>query len=231
MKIKQYFILLVALLGIATVNAEMMDVSCVYETTEKFNEDGEGHHHSSETKPAKWFFWRKAKEVEVLNAAKNFGEKWTLTSKQEVMYQSLYHDKKFLLDFQPADLKILGKQTNWDIKKTLLPKSLLKSLTQKQTAKFNDYKMIRYEGDVAGIQYQIDWLPELKLPSRVVKKAFNKQVITELKELFPLDKTPYKQFETEKYDDMDYADIGDNESHPVVAQLQKNTGIGYFHQH
>ncbi len=227
----KYFTLLPLLLGMASIsNAETKDVSCVYETVEKVS-DKTGHHHDDELQPTKWYFWRTDKAVEVSNAEQSFGEKWTLSSKDTVYYQALYHDKHFLLDFQPADLKILGKKTNWEVRSKLFPQQILNKLEKKQRGKFKNYTMVHYQGKVAGIEYQVDWLPELNLPARVEKVSLGKKVVTELKEVYPLAQTPYRQIAHEKYDDMDYADIGDNESHPVVAQLQKDTGIGYFHQH
>jgi hypothetical protein len=228
------FILMLALLArTVAVNAEITDISCVYETAENNISDTEGHshHHGDAKKPVKWFFWRTDKTVEVSNAEQSFGEKWTLSNQDTVFYQALYHDKKFLLDFQPADLKILGKKTNWELRSSLFSQKLLKQLEQKHSGKFKQYVMVHYQGKIAGTEYQIDWLPELNLPARVEKVSLGKKVVTELKEIYLLAQTPYKQLANEKYDDMEYADIGDNESHPVVAQLQKNTGVGYFHQH
>jgi len=227
---KRILILMLMLLGSTHINAQTMDVSCLYETLETNNKQSHSHHIADKS-AVKWYFWRTTNDIEVSNAGRSFGEKWTLTDKNEVIYQALYHDKKFLLDFQPADLKILDRQSNWGTKRTLIPKRLLSVLTITQQGEFKGYKMVRYEGKYAGDLYQIDWLTELDLPAKVTKKALNTQVTIELKEIFPLTKSPYKQVDTEKYDDMDYADIGDNESHPIVAQLQKTTGIGYFHQH
>lgn len=228
----KYLVMAMALLITTITHAVTTDISCVFETTEQFIPKAQEHtHHDDTPKPRKWFFWRTDNEIEVSNEKRNFGEKWIKTATQNVFYQALYHDKKFLLDFQPADLKILGKLTNWEMRSTLFPQSVLKQLEQKNTSKFMQYAVIHYSGIVAGIEYQVDWLPELKLPSRVEKTASNKRVITELKEIYSLNDTPYKQLTTEKYEDMDYADIGDNESHPVVSQLQKNSGVGYFHQH
>ena len=229
----KYYLLIPALLGIVvTAKAEITDVSCVYETVENKVFDTEGHgHHSDTQKPTKWYFWRTDKTVEVSNAEQSFGERWALTNKNTVFYQALYHDKKFLLDFQPADLKILGQKANWEIRSTLFPQKLLQQLEKKKSGKFKQYTVVHYQGKVGGIEYQIDWLPNLNLPARVEKASLGKKVITELKEIYPLAQSPYKQLVTEKYDDMDFADIGDNESHPVVAQLQKSNGVGYFHQH
>jgi len=227
----QYIVLIMTLLNISNLNAEIMDVSCVYETTENHSEEFGLHHHKTEAEVMKWYFWRTGNEIEVSNSTQSFGEKWVLSNSNNIYYQALYHDKQFLLDFQPADLKILGQQTRWQDKSTLFPKRLLKQLTVKEIGKFKQYKMVSYRGKVAGVDYQVTWLPELDIPASVVKKVSGKRVITELKEVYLLKDTPYQRITTEKYDDMDYADIGDNESHPIVAQLQKNSGIGYFHQH
>ena len=228
----KYFSLFSILLGIASVsNAEPSDVSCLYETVENVADTAGHHHGDTKQKPTNWYFWRTNNTVEVSNAEQSFGEKWTLSNKSAVFYQALYHDKHFLLDFQPADLKILGKKTNWELKSTLFPQAVLQKLEKKHSGKFKNYTMVHYQGTVAGVEYQVDWLPELKLPARVEKASLGQKIVTKLKEIYPLAKTPYKQLSHEKYEGMDYADIGDNESHPIVAQLQNNTGIGYFHQH
>jgi len=213
------------------VTARITDVSCVYETTGQVIIKGE-HRDQNEyaQKTNKWFFWRTEKTIEVANGERTFGEKWTITGNKQVFYQALYHDKNFLLDFQPTDLKILNKKTSWEIRSTIFPKRLLKQLKQTTKNKFNQYDRVHYKGKIAGVDYKIDWLPKFDLPARIEKSSPDKVVI-ELKEIYPLAKSLYQQQSTEKYEDMEYADIGDNESHPVVAQLQNSRGIGYTHQH
>ncbi len=232
MNLKQYFILSILLMTSAA-EAETIDVSCVYETTELSQQKIEknSQHDIHAEKPIKWYFWRTNTMVEVSNEEQSFGEKWLLNDKEQVFYQALYHDKKFLLDFQPADLELLGRKTNWSVRSTIFPQNLLKNLKQKTVSHYNQYEKIRYEGEIAGIEYKIDWLPEFNLPFRIEKKTSDETLVIELKEVYPLTETPYKQQLTETYDDMDYADIGDNESHPVVAHLQNNSGIEYPHQH
>ena len=228
----QYFNFIVMVSMTTVVNAEMTDVSCVYETSIQIISDIKGHsHHKDVQKTSKWYFWRTAKQVEVSNEEMNFGEKWISNGKQTVFYQVLYHDKKFLIDFQPTDLKILGKHVSWEIRSTLFPQNVLQQLQKKGPGTFHQYKTVHYQGTVAGVSYQVEWIPELELPFRVEKYNGNNTIITELKEVYPLDKTPHKQLISDNYEDMEYADIGDNESHPMVTQLQKNIGISYFHQH
>lgn len=226
-------IIVTMLFATTIASAEIIDVSCVFETTEQVVQKSEYHSHQDKQaqKPEKWFFWRTDNTVEVANEEQSFGEKWTITDNKHIFYQALYYDKKFLLDFQPTDLKILNKKTNWKVRSTIFPQRLLKQLRQKTTSKFNQYDKVRYEGEIAGIEYKVDWLPELNLPARLEKSASNKFVVIELKEVYPLSQSPYKQQSTDNYDDMDYADIGDNESHPIAAQLQNSRGIGYSHQH
>ncbi len=233
MTLKQYLILSVILLITSAAEAETIDVSCVYETT-KLNQpiiEKNSQHDIHAAKPIKWYFWRTNTMVEVSNEEQSFGEKWLVNDEKQVFYQALYHDKKFLLDFQPADLELLGKKSNWNVRSTIFPQKLLKHLNKKAVRHYNQYKKTRYEGEIAGIGYKIDWLPEFNLPFRIEKKTSDETLVIELKEIYSLNETPYKQPLTEKYDDMDYADIGDNESHPIVAQLQNNSGIEYPHQH
>jgi len=214
------------------VNAESGDISCLYETSvqpavQKFGL--QSYNAANETE--KWYLWRTDKSLEVSNAAGSFSEKWTATDQKTVFYQAIYHDKKFLLDFQPSDLKILGRQTDLETRRQLFPKHLLAQLKQTGKGFFKTYKTLKYQGEIAGVEYKVNWLPELNLAARIEKITSDGVVITKLEALYPLDSSPYRQQSLEEYDDMDYADIGDNESHPVVAQLQKSIGIGYAHQH
>lgn len=226
--------MIVTLLQTNSVQAAKKDISSVYETRKVMMSDTQAHHRQKKQalKPEKWFFWRNNKEVEVSNAEQTYGEKWIKTDKQQIHFQALYHDKQFLLDFQPADLKILGKKTNWETRSILFPQTVLEKLERSKTkGSFLGYETYHYQGIVAGINYQVDWIPQLELPARIIKTVANNKTVIKLKEVYSLSETPYKQFDTDKYDDMDYADIGDNESHPIVSQLQKNSGIAYFHQH
>ncbi len=215
----------------ANVYASIPEVSCTFQTIESFIQDSVTQPHQHAQKANTWFFWRTAHTVEVSNATQSFGERWISYDQQSVFYQALYHDKKFLLDFQPSDLKILGKQANWEMRTTLFSQSILQQLQQHGSGKFQQYETVRYAGKVENIHYQVDWIPALKLPFRIEKQAGNKIIVTELKEFYPLLESPNKAPSSDNYEDMDYADIGDNESHPIVAQLQKNVGIGYFHPH
>jgi len=230
----QSLVIIVAALITSSAQAAMKGISSVYETSEVVMSDiNDRHVHSNLVlKSEKWFFWRNDKEIEISNADQSFGEKWIKMNKQQIHYQALYHNERFLLDFQPTDLKILGKKANWKVRSTLFPYAVLVQLERSKTEKkFLGYDTHQYKGTVDGVNYQVDWIPELEIPARVVKTITNTKITTELKELYPLNKSPYKQIKTEKYDDMDYADIGDNESHPIVSRFQKKRGIAYFHQH
>ena len=224
----QCIALLLCLFPLSNVYA--LNISSVFETTEIPTSD-DHHHDNHGTKTNKWYFWRTDTEVEVANADRSFGEKWIKSSKNNIFYQVLYHDKKFLINFQPVDLMLLGKKENWENRSELFPPSVLKQLKKQGTDSFKQYQVVNYEGTVSGINYKVAWLPELQLPLRVEKTSPDIKTITELLEIYPLENTPFKRANTEKYEDMDYADIGDNESHPIVSQLQNNSGIGYFHHH
>ncbi len=230
-RIWRYQLIIMILFLSPCTHAFTTDVSCIFETTEQRVSVDQHDEHDHKARTNKWYFWRTDKEVEVANAERSFGEKWIKSNQRNVFYQALYHKKNFLLNFQPVDLALLGKKENWENRSRLFPQVILKQLTKQGSGKFNQYQVVNYKGIVSGTEYQVAWLPEVQLPLRVEKTSYNKKIITELKEIYPLDKSPYKRSNTEKYEDMDYADIGDNESHPIVSQLQNNSGVGYFHHH
>jgi len=229
---RSFFAGLGVLISLA-VHAELPAVSTVYETSvSQHVEASDEAHHKHKASKSQWYFWRSAKQVEVLNEQRDFGEKWTRTDKGIIFYQAIYHDKKFILDFQPVDLKLLGQKTNWETQSTLVSSGLLAQLKKTSTSKFKQYKKVSYEGLVSGVHYKVEWLPELKIPYRIEKhEQNNKRIVTQLSELNSFDKIAHKPLDSEEYEAMDYSDIGDNESHPIVANLQNNKGISYFHDH
>jgi len=91
----QYIVLIMTLLNISNLNAEIMDVSCVYETTENHSEEFGLHHHKTEAEVMKWYFWRTGNEIEVSNSTQSFGEKWVLSNSNNIYYQAYIMTNNF----------------------------------------------------------------------------------------------------------------------------------------
>lgn len=108
------------------------------------------------------------------NEKLNFGEKWIIHNQRNEFYQALYHDKKYPLNFQPADLKTLGKQSSWEMRITLFPKGMLLQLQQKKQQKISTVWDYSLPGIDCRHQHQVDWIPELKLPFSVKKRPLTK---------------------------------------------------------
>ncbi|WP_051435661.1 hypothetical protein [Shewanella fidelis] len=67
-------------------------------------------------------------------------------------------------------------------------------------------------------QLQLTWLPELALPATMTMVQDGQQLKFQLVALTPLSSTQFAEH-TANYRDMDFADVGDNESDPFIAQM------------
>lgn len=162
-----------------------------------------------------WYLWRQTKRIELYNPKQQTGEVWRLLNDGEVAYTWLLHHKKFAVNYAPSDLKAIKNHPNWLAKASMISPQLLKQLELKPKCKFLNYQCENYSGRIGEYKLEIEWLPELQIPARIKQSTANH--ITEINLNTVTSLTEAKQpLNSENYEDMDFADIGDNEAHPIA---------------
>jgi hypothetical protein len=130
-----------------------------------------------------------------------------------------------------GDLAATGLNPSWQQLTSLInPQVLGKELALMNKETINGVSVEYYSGILNGIATEIDWLPSLQLPARLLKKqsegsvsltltTCNKNALTAK----PLSKTDY-----DKLRRFDYTDLGDMEDDPLVRHLEQLIG-GHAH--
>ncbi|MCK8043563.1 hypothetical protein MSG37_01565 [Shewanella sp. 1CM18E] len=79
-------------------------------------------------------------------------------------------------------------------------------------------QVTHYQGALHNQQLKLAWLSELALPANMIMLQGKQQLNVQLVELAPLSSAEFAEH-IANYRDMDFADVGDNESDPFIAQM------------
>lgn len=134
------------------------------------------------------------------------------------------------IEYDPAEVAAGDGESAWQLKRQLVPDTLLESLQPLSVAGEDCEQRARYEWQADGRQYRLDWLPQRQLPANYTIAADEATVTWRLERLIS-DPVEIHQAlaRRDAYQTTDYADIGDNESDPF---LQKMINQGFVeHDH
>ena len=218
----------------------LADVACLYQTHASNTESGQ----QDKLADKQWYLWRQGSSVEVKGQSSPIGEHWQRLKHNEVALTWLYHDHHFAVRYSPSALKLTGNQTDWTTKASIISPALLKQLKKVGDSTVLGFAAERYQGHIGQYDLDITWIPALSIPALIVQQedTGNRQQVSrvELIQVYPYQSAPWHPPSHDTYDDIDFADLGDNEANPMVRlfmhgieQQQKTEGrtIQYPHQH
>lgn len=172
-----------------------------------------------------WYLWRTETQIEIQDTRSSQGEIWHRLKGGTVEYSWLDHKNRFRVNYPPSDLKATRSNHLWVNRATLISPTLLKYLEKQEATDVLGYNAERYTGRLGDYELEIIWLNQLSIPAKITQKKGTTVSTTELKEVYDLPDSPWKQYASDDYEDMDFADIGDNETHPVARSHLHGTGI------
>lgn len=199
----------------------------------------DGHNaHAAETTPhdlkavsSEWLFWRSAQRVEMTIPGQQSGEAWWLDGKA-LFYQKLFHADKKIVEYQQADLEGLAVATDLRSRQLLLEPQVLQQLTVRGQRWQDGHPLLELEGTVNQIAYRVDWRTDLNLPQYLRKQdARGNRETTRLRQVQPLAQATVTPPDSQGYDVIDYADLGDRERDPFVIRIQQQLPGGDVHHH
>ncbi|MFK5986087.1 MAG: hypothetical protein QM479_11770 [Pseudomonadota bacterium] len=165
---------------------------------------------------SQWYIWRTHNKIEISHKQRPYGEIWHKSSHGNVSFEWIRHDKKFKIIYPESDLASLEIQTKWQGKATMINKKLLSYLSLVGTGTVMGQKTERYKGKIGQYSLEIEWMPAISLPAYIKEQSEDSLQVISIKQFYPIGKAPWQRINSDNYDDMDYADIGDNEAHPVA---------------
>ncbi|MDO9103607.1 MAG: hypothetical protein Q7U57_01465 [Methylovulum sp.] len=180
-----------------------------------------------------WYFWREAQRTETRDERSNQGEVWERNHAGQLFYTRLFYNERVALEFVPGDLAATGATTSWAQLSSIIDPNILGKelpLLSKETS--GKTVVEYYSGTVKGVATEVDWLPALQLPARIVKQLPEGAVTLVLAECGKGSKfamTPITKTELDKFRHLDYTDLGDMEEDPMVQHLEQLMGGGHHH--
>lgn len=166
--------------------------------------------------------------VEVRDLHAGATERWERAQDGRLYYVRLFAEERKLIEFQPADLATARVPDDWDAISTVTGHALLARLERVAGDEVDGRSVESYRGDVDGIRNQIDWLPEIQLPTRVVREAGGQRSELDLQALVtgPAAQALGTRPEVlRSCEAIDFADLGDRQGDPVIDRLVHASGL------
>lgn len=182
--------------------------------------------------PSNWYFWRQTQRTETRDELSNQGEIWERNDAGQFFYTRVFYNEKVALEFVPGDLAATGAEPSWRQLTSLVnPENLGKELTLLGKADKNGMPIEFYKGTVNNIVTEVDWLPDLQLPARIVKMLPDGMLSLTLADCGNDSKFKVNPITKSEYDSLrriDYTDLGDMEDDPMVRHIERLMG-GHHH--
>lgn len=177
---------------------------------------------------ASWYFWRQKHRTETRDELSNQGEIWEKYNSGALFYTRLFYNEKVALEFVQGDLAATNVTPSTQQLTSLVdPKLFGKELALLSKDNKDGLPIEHYKGTIGDIATEVDWLPVLQLPARLVKKLPVGTVALTLAECgtgsnFPV--KPITKADLDNFRRLDYTDLGDMENDPLVQHIEQLMG-------
>jgi hypothetical protein len=179
-----------------------------------------------------WYFWRQRQRTETRDALSNQGEIWEAIKPGGYYYTRLFYNERVALEWGQGDLLTSGSTPPIkQISSIVDPDTLGKELALQGKAESNGMAIESYRGTVNNIATEVDWLPTLQLPARLVKQLPEGTVTLTLSACGKQSQFPTKPITKAVLDGfrrLDFTDFGDMEDDPMVHHIEQLLG-GHHH--
>lgn len=226
--------LLVCGLGLASAEAQAADtkaadngqpnLACRFETRRLHR----GEPERAETQES--YLWRQTDSVATQEANGKSGHIWQRDKNHQISYQRIFPAAKRVIVYYPGDLRALQQYPDWKKLASVIDPALLGSaLTATGEVTILSRQARRYTGQVDGQEFDVLWLEQEQIPARVQRKSTGFEEVIELKEMYPLDQSPWPHTKLVGYESIDFADLGDKELDPFVRAFLHGGGLTHDH--
>lgn len=142
--------------------------------------------------------------------------------------------EKMAIEYHSGDFDSMNMAIKWDDVTALVPSMLLKKAYYIPNSEFPywQYETVVYKTNMNGSSFTIRWIPEISMPAQIVEETNSEVVETILLNAYQSDPIDIDEWLSRYVQtSYDFADIGDNESDPLLKKLM-NSGVYYGkHKH
>lgn len=136
-------------------------------------------------------------------------------------YVRYFPNERRSVSYRRGDLLSLNMHFNFEQLSHLISPASLKGLQQQtmsSTKKADTCATRQFHGEQSGHQLSVTWIDKLALPQSLIVSDANGSLQYQLVELTPFADNEFSAL-ISGYQDIDFADVGDNESDPFIAKM------------
>lgn len=182
--------------------------------------------HRPKSQNNQWRLWR-SDDLVAREVGDQSIERWHRASNGEIAYDRIFPQEKRVIEYVPGDLRALQSYPDWLEVTQLISADQLNRLRRLENIQTAVGEAEHYQGQIGGVDWEVHWLPEVKLPAMVRTVNGARETSIHLLEIHPLANAPWPVPSSRGYEAIDYADLGDNEADPFV---QRHAQHGH-HEH
>lgn len=171
-----------------------------------------------------WRFWREPTLLVTDNLTDGSSDRWQRDG-NTIFHQKLFHDVRSGVEFQLDDLTMLDAVPSWEQRSTLVDPATIGKLPLRRAGWRDGYPYRRFAGEVDGVQWDVTLRVDLMLATIVERQYNGLHERIELTDIYLLAEAPWVPKSSVGYEIIDFADLGDRASEPVVMQLERRLGL------
>ena len=161
-----------------------------------------------------WTLRRDERAIELRGSGAPYGEVWRRLDDGKVDYAFVMHDEDRMIEYAPIDLQLINKVPDWERLGAVVAAEDIERLKAGKRARHEGFATRSYTGSVNGAKVEVVWIPELHLPAKIDSKTAKRRVTVRLLAVENSPAPPMPDVVRERYQRVDYADLGDMEEDP-----------------
>lgn len=167
-----------------------------------------------------WLVWKTPSRLEIQRQGAAVGMAFDRLANDRVERWEIFHNYRTVVRYQPVDNLLHGSAAATDQVMDLMDGRFLQGLSFIAEGDYQGQHASHYQGQQGNLRYDVLWLDRWGLPASVRISHPGGEQSMVLAARYPLADSPLPHIDWfNQYDDLDYADLGDNETHPLVKSM------------
>lgn len=151
------------------------------------------------------------------NPANGVGEWWDFKQASHPNFYRVFSQQQRRIDYYTGDLRTLNIHVSQTEIESFAANNLRQQLTLVGDGACADSQ--RYQGDYQGVHYELLWSNSLQLPLSLSTRRNDRTQQWQATAVLSGEQITQQLQQWQQFTDTDYADIGDNETDPFLAQM------------
>lgn len=173
------------------------------------------------SKTRRWVLFREPSRVEMRWLDTALAEIWTRADNGSLGHTKAFLNEGAAITYTQGDLASLQIRANWYQLSRLIDAPVDELGLKAEGLMASDWgDAIHYTGQHGGHQVELYWLDEYQLPALIETTKGLRRSVVRLDALHPIDASPWKRSGVRTLREIEFSDLGDRETDPLVIRLE-----------